>query len=177
MAENEAASPIEDAKEGRNSGTAEVCFDAVLHPHRSLSPIGFLILMVVLSAVSFTTGIAFLMMGAWPVFGFFGLDVLLVYIAFRANYRSGLVYETLRLTRDELSVRRVMPSGESKSWSFQPYWLRIEMDDPPRYDSELRLSSHGNSLVIAAFLPMEEKVEVAEALKAALALARRPAIA
>jgi uncharacterized membrane protein len=154
-----------------------VWFDAVLHPHRSLSPLGFLILMIVLSAVSFATGVAFLMAGAWPVFGFFGLDVLLVYLAFRANFRSGLVYETLHLTRDELAVRRVMPSGESKSWSFQPYWLRVEMDDPPRYDSELRLSSHGNSLVIGAFLSIEEKLEVARALGEALARARKPALA
>ena len=176
MAEN-TAETAGDGANGRNPCAAEVWFDAVLHPHRSLSPLGFLILMMVLSAVSFTTGIAFLLMGAWPVFGFFGLDVLLVYFAFRANYKSGLVYETLRLTRNELAVQRVLPTGESKTWSFQPYWLRVEMDDPPRYDSELRLASHGNSLVIGAFLPMDEKVEVAQALKAALARSRKPALA
>lgn len=166
-----------DRAQGASPCAPEVWFDAVLHPHRSLSPLGFLILMIVLSAVSFATGVAFLMAGAWPVFGFFGLDVLLVYLAFRANFRSGLVYETLHLTRDELAVRRVMPSGESTSWSFQPYWLRVEMDDPPRYDSELRLSSHGNSLVIGAFLSIEEKLEVARALGEALARARKPALA
>jgi uncharacterized membrane protein len=155
-------------------GAPKVWFDAVLHPHRSLSPFGFLVLMGALSAVSFATGIAFLMAGAWPVFGFFGLDVLLVYLAFRVNYRSGRIYEMLRLTRDELSVRRVFPSGTSKSWSFQSYWLRVEMDDPPRPDSVLALSSHGNSLAIGAFLTPDEKLEVARALGAALAVARRP---
>jgi uncharacterized membrane protein len=153
---------------------AEVWFDAVLHPHRSLSPFGFLILMIALAAVSFTTGIAFLMAGAWPVFGFFGLDVALVYLAFRANYRSGQVYETLRLTRGELAVRRVLPGGDAKTWTFQPYWLRVEMDDPPRTDSELRLSSHGQSLVIGSFLTPAERLEVARALGSALARTRRP---
>jgi uncharacterized membrane protein len=166
-----------DRAQGASPSGPEVWFDAVLHPHRSLSPLGFLILMIVLSAVSFATGVAFLMAGAWPVFGFFGLDVLLVYLAFRANFRSGLVYETLHLTRDELSVRRVMPSGESESWRFQPYWLRVEMDDPPSYDSQLRLSSHGKSLVIGAFLSIEEKLEVARALGEALARSRKPALA
>ena len=155
------------------AGQNEVWFDAVLHPHRSLSPTGFIILMVALSAVSFATGIAFLLAGAWPVFGFFGLDVLLVYIAFRANYRSGMVYETLRLTSEDFTVNRVLPNGKSKSWSFQPYWLRVEMDDPPRPDSELRLSSHGHSLVIGSFLTPIERLEVAEALSEALRRNRR----
>jgi uncharacterized membrane protein len=165
--------------EGGHCGPEAPCaprlwFDAVLHPHRSLSPFGFLILMLALSAVSFATGIAFLVAGAWPVFGFFGLDVLLVYLAFRSNYKSGLVYETLRLTGDELSVRRVLPSGDAKTWRFQPYWLRVEMDDPPRYDSKLKLSSHGHSLVIGAFLTPDEKLEVARALGSALTRSRRP---
>ena len=65
-------------------------FSALLTPHRSLSPTGFLLFMVVLGGISFTTGIMFLLAGAWPVFGFFGLDVIAVYIAFRANYRAAL---------------------------------------------------------------------------------------
>lgn len=150
------------------AGGKDVWFDAVLHPHRSLSPVGFLILMVLLAGVSFTMGIMFLLAGAWPVFGFFGLDVLLVYIAFRANYRSGMVYETLRLTADDFTVRRVLPDGRAKSWRFQPYWLRVEMDNPPRTDSKLRLRSHGKALVIGSFLTPLERLEVAQALRAAL---------
>ena len=63
-------------------------FSAIVTPHRSLGSLGFLILMVAVGGISFAAGIAFLMMGAWPVFGFFGLDVFLVYLAFRANYRA-----------------------------------------------------------------------------------------
>jgi uncharacterized membrane protein len=73
-------------------------FHAVLTPYRSLRPAGFLVLMVALGAVSFVAGILFLVAGAWPVLGFFGLDVLLVYVAFRLNYRSGRLYETVNLT-------------------------------------------------------------------------------
>lgn len=160
-----------DVAEG--AGACDVWFDAVLHPHRSLSPLGFIILMVALAGVSFAMGIAFVMAGAWPVFGFFGLDVLLVYLAFRANYRSGMVYETLRLTSADFTVRRVLPNGKSKTWSFQPYWLRVEMDNPPQSDSELRLSSHGRSLVIGSFLTPVERLEVAEAISAALRRNRR----
>jgi uncharacterized membrane protein len=55
--------------------------------------------MIALGAISFITGVLFLAAGAWPVLGFFGLDVLLVYIAFRLNYRSGRLYETLNSRR------------------------------------------------------------------------------
>ena len=159
------------------SDGSEAAFDAVLHPHRSLSPYGFLVLMIALSLVSFVTGIAFLIAGAWPVFGFCGLDVLLVYVAFRVSYRSGMMYETLRLTRDDFTVRRIFPSGAVKSWSFQPYWLRVELDNPESSDSELRISSHGRSVVIGSFLTSEEKLDLARTLNAALAQSKRAELA
>jgi uncharacterized membrane protein len=147
---------------------ARTYFQATLRPNRSLSPQGFFWLMAVLWAISLTVGITFLLNGAWPVFGFFGLDVLLVYIAFKVNYRSGRLYETLRLTDADFEVKRVDPYGRTHEWHFQPYWLRVDMDDPPEHDSRLTVSSHGRSLVIGAFLTPNERLEVAEALRHAL---------
>ena len=143
-------------------------FDAMLTPHRSLSPTGFRLLMTCVCTVSFTAGMAFLLMGAWPVFGFFGLDVLLVYLAFHQSYRSALLTETVQLGKAELVVRRVTPDGKARLWRFQPYWLRLHMDDPPRHDSQLTLSSHGHHLIIGAFLAPEERGALARALRAAL---------
>ncbi len=150
-------------------GSESLLFDAVLYPHRSLPPRGFAILMILVASVSFAAGLAFLLMGAWPVMGFFGLDVLLIYVAFRMNYRAGRTRETVRMSRAELSIQRHLPSGKMLSWSFQPYWLRVEMDDPPGDRSELALTSHGRRLVIGAFLSPAERLEVARALRAALA--------
>ena len=53
-------------------------FSALLTPHRSLDRTGFLVVMTVVIAVSFAAGVAFLIMGAWPVVSFFGLDALAV---------------------------------------------------------------------------------------------------
>lgn len=151
-------------------------FDAILAPHRSLGPKGFLIVMIGVSAISFTAGIVFLLKGAWPVFGFFGLDVLLVYLAFRASYRSARLYETVRLIGDTLEVRRVTPSGRQTEWRFQPNWLRVEMDDPPEHDSELVLTAHGERVAIGAFLTPEERADFAKSLRDALTVWRqRPA--
>ncbi|MSP20765.1 MAG: DUF2244 domain-containing protein [Alphaproteobacteria bacterium] len=144
-------------------------FDAVLRPHRSLSKPGFLILMGFIAVVSFASGMLFLLQGAWPVMGFFGLEVGLVYVAFKMNYRAGKLFETVQLDTSQLLVRRIDPKGRAASWSFQPNWLRVAMDDPPEHESQLTLTTHGRSLTIGAFLTPEERLQIAQELRAALA--------
>ncbi len=151
----------------------DLLFDAVLRPHRSLSKVGFLILMAVVVVFSFAAGVVFLLRGAWPVFGFTGLEVVMVYVAFKMNYRDGKVVETLQLRDQELLVRRIDPKGRIASWTFQPNWLRVRMDDPPEHESQLTLTSHGRTLTIGAFLTPEERLEVAKELRAAIGKWRR----
>src|ERR1700710_350698 len=100
-------------------------FSALLTPHRSLNRTGFLVLMGFLTAVSFAAGVAFTLMGAWPVFGFFGLDVLAVYWAFRINFRRGNATEEISVTPSELRVRRVSHRGHVVEWVFNPLWVRL----------------------------------------------------
>lgn len=150
-----------------------VLFDALLRPNRSLGPRGFLILMSVLGGLSFAAGIAFMAVGAWPVLGFFGLDILAVYIAFRLNYRAGRGYEAVRLTEGQLSLLRVDWRGQSRRLEFQPYWLRVEIDEPVTPGSQIALASHGRRTIIGSFLSPAERADFAAALRAALAELRR----
>ena len=150
------------------SAAAKPLFDAVLTPHRSLPPLGFAVLMAVVAAVNIGLGVSFMLQGAWPVFGFCGLDVVLFYVMFRLNYRSGRIYERVRLLPGELIVERHDERGRMQSWSFQPYWLRVAMDDPPRHDSQLVLRSHGRALAIGSFLSPAERLDLAQALRRAL---------
>ncbi len=147
-------------------------FRAILHPHRSLGPKGFLILMTAIGGVSFATGMVFLAMGAWPVFGFFGLDVALIYIAFRLNYRSGRLYETVELTPQLLKLTRVHPSGKQETYDFNPYWVRVFVAEAPGGNTDLRLASHGNELSFGRFLTDEERRDFSSALSGALIEAR-----
>jgi uncharacterized membrane protein len=153
---------------------AERDFRAVLHPHRSLGPKGFLILMTAIGSVSFITGMVFLAMGAWPVMGFLGLDVALIYIAFRLNYRAGRLYETVELTPDLLTLTRVHPSGERESFDFNPYWVRVRLTEAPSGQTDLRLASHGHELSFGRFLTDEERREFSHALSGALIATRPP---
>ncbi len=147
-------------------------FRAVLHQHRSLSPTGFLILMTAIGGVSFVTGMVFLAMGAWPVFGFFGLDVALIYMAFKLNYRSGRLYEMVELTPMMLTVTRVHPSGKRESFDFNPYWVRVLLAQRQDGRTELRLASHGREFSFGRFLTDDERRNFSNALTNAVAQAR-----
>jgi uncharacterized membrane protein len=149
-------------------------FSAVLTPNRSLGPRGFLVFMAAISTVSFATGLMFYLMGAWPVMGFMGLDVLLVYIAFRVNFRALRLYETVDLTEDALTVTRVAPSGRAQAWRFNPYWVRLNLDERVGRTSELSIACHGERLVFGSFLTDPERVDFAGALNQALREARQP---
>jgi uncharacterized membrane protein len=154
--------------------TDPVLFAARLQPHRSLPPAGFTVLMIVLAAISFAAGIAFLLMGAWPVFGFFGLDVALVWLAFRINYRAARAYEDIRLTPHRLLVKQVSARGVARETEFNPRWVRLEKNEDETFGvTRVALISRGIALVIGAFLPPVHKGQLAKALAAALAAARR----
>jgi len=149
-------------------------FSAVITPHRSLSPRGFLILMLCLGAVSFVSGVVFVSMGAWPVCGFFGLDVLLVYVAFRANFRAARAYEVVTITASELTVRKVSQRGGVREWTLNPLWVRLERIVHEEFGIErLFLVSQGRRLSIAGCLGAHEKKSLAKALSAALGEAKR----
>jgi uncharacterized membrane protein len=130
--------------------------------------------MAAICIVSFGTGLLFFMLGAWPVIGFMGLDVALIYLAFRLNFRALRRYETLDLTDDALTVTRVEPSGRSQAWSFNPYWVRLRLEPRIGRSTELSLASHGQRLVFASFLSDSEREEFAHALSSALSAARSP---
>tara|TARA_R110002126_G_scaffold5452_5_gene28754 strand:- start:1866 stop:2450 length:585 start_codon:yes stop_codon:yes gene_type:complete len=149
-------------------------FDAILQPNTSLPPKGFLLLITAIAFVSFIAGVAFILVGAWPVTGFFGIDAALIYLAFKTNYRWARMYETVRLTNDSLVVERVSPNGKVQRWRFQPYWLRVKIDAPGAHDSQLILSSHGKRLRIGAFLSPDERADLANALSDALSKLRSP---
>jgi uncharacterized membrane protein len=147
---------------------------ALLTPHRSLNRTGFVVVMAFLSVVSFATGVAFLMMGAWPVFGFLGLDVLAIYVAFRVNFRRARACEQISVTPSALRLRRVSHRGHVVEWVFNPLWVRLDREADDEYGLEhLYLTSRGKRVAIGSFLSPDEKASFSNALIAALNAARR----
>ena len=148
-------------------------FNAVLTPYRSLTPAGFNAVMVVFVVGSFTIGLAFWLLGAWPVVGFCGLDIAALQLAFRLSYRSARMAEEIRLTPELLLVKKVGANGFAVETGFNPYWARLEIDRHPAIGvTALRIISHGRRLDIARFLGPREREKFADALSAALAKVR-----
>lgn len=147
-------------------------FRAVLHEHRSLSPRGFLILMSAIGGVSFVTGMAFLAIGAWPVLGFFGLDVLLIYVAFKLNYRAARAHEVVELTPDILSVTQVSAKGAARRFEFNPYWARVQLTERHDGRTELRIASHGAEFAFGRLLNDDERRDFAIVLERELLASR-----
>jgi uncharacterized membrane protein len=149
-------------------------FSALLTPHRSLSSAGFLALMIFVSAISFAAGMAALLMGAWPVFGFFALDALAIYWAFRINFRHARASEEIRVTPSELWVRRISHRGHVMEFVLNPLWVQLDQKIHAEYGIEkLYLLSKGSRVSIGSFLGPDEKASFAKALMAALQAARR----
>jgi uncharacterized membrane protein len=145
--------------------------DLVLRPHRSLTRSGFRALMIVLVAFGVFSGLVVLWLGAWPVLGFLGVDVVLVYLAFKASYAGGRAYERVRLSESALTVDRVDRWGRHSAVDLPPYWLRVDVDEDA---SRLCLTSRGRTVAIASFLPPDELGDVADTIRAALARLRDP---
>lgn len=161
-----------EAYGGTGHRDGRTLFDAVLHPHRSPGHIGFLVLMLCVSLVSFTGGLIFVAVGAWPVLGFLGANVVLITIAFKLNYRSGRQMERLRLTLERLEIERISASGRLTRWEFPPYWVQVSLSDAGEQHSRLTLSSHGRELTVGSFLSPDERQTLCTTLNNALARCR-----
>lgn len=151
-------------------------FSAVLRPNPPLGRNAFLVLMLVFGSVSAALGVLFLVLNAWPVSGFFGVDALLLYWAFRINSRDSRAYELVTVTRSALTVRKVNPRGGVQEWTLNPLWVRLDRETIEDFGvHRLFLVSRGQRLPVANVLGPQEKEGFAAALAAALAHARRGA--
>lgn len=153
-------------------GDDPLFFDALLLPNRSLPNAGFMAVMAIVIGVNLALGLGFLLIGAWPILGFCGLDVALVWLAFKLSYRQGRLHERVRVSHDDLWVSRVLPSGHESRWRLHPYWTRVSIRRPIDEESQVRLVSMGRTLIIGAFLSPDERGAFAAALDEALRRAR-----
>jgi uncharacterized membrane protein len=171
MADN-AAYPEEAATE---TSTDTPIFSALLVPYRSLGSRGFTVLMLFFGLVSLGTSIGFLIEGAWPVVGFFGLDVALVYVAFKASYRSARAREEVSVSRTDLLVRKTSPAGRVQESHYNPFWTRFQVARHEEIGiTRMAVTGQGRSTEIGGFLNPDDRESFAAAFSGALQKARNP---
>ena len=148
-------------------------FAATLHPHRSLGPLGTRLLIGLFGVASLIAAIPFMLMGAWPVGGFFGLDIALLVICFRRNNARAREHEEVLLSRLELLVRKVSWRGRLDERRFNPFWVRLKTEEDPDYGMmRLAVTQRREEVELGTFLTPHERADFARAFGAALAKVR-----
>ena len=149
-------------------------FTAELTPYRSLGRRGFKILLLIAGLLSLVHAFVFLVIGAWPIVFFFGLDYLLLLGAFWLNYRSALSREEVSVSRTDVSVRKFTPTGQITEHRFNPFWARFNVARHQEIGIvSMTISGGGNRIDIGSFLNRDDRETFALALSGALATVRR----
>ncbi|HEY5048810.1 MAG TPA: DUF2244 domain-containing protein [Rhizomicrobium sp.] len=152
-------------------------FDATLRPNPPMRASALKLVVGCVAVVNLGFGVLFVLRGAWPVTPFMGADVLFLAWALNAARVASRAYERVRLTPSSLFVWRQPARGEGMQFALNPYWVRVDMDDPPTRTSPLMLWSHGRGLQIGKCLVPEERLSLARALRSALTRARETRLA
>ena len=148
--------------------TERPLFEALLYPHRSLSQRGFFILTIGTFVIVTAYGGLFLVLGAWPIFGFLGAEWLLFWWLLRTHFRGDRRAERIRLYADRLVLQQIDPKGRVAESTFEPYWLQVVLKERGFEDPALLLRSHGRAVEIGTFLGAGERRQFAEQLQTVL---------
>ncbi len=139
----------------------DICYSRVLRPHRSSSERAVKIVTGFVLCLFIPTGMVFLLVGAWPVFGFMGLEVIALILALSYNHKVGSAFEAITITDKEFRHSKVDHWGKRKHTSFQPQWLQVRIDETSQ---QLIAGTHGKRVVIGKFLTDDEREELCNVL-------------
>ncbi|MCP5382954.1 MAG: DUF2244 domain-containing protein [Kordiimonadaceae bacterium] len=156
-----------------NEMQERVWFEEYIFPRRSLGRTGFKILMGAIISLSLSIGLFFYSLGAWPITGFFGLDVLLIYWAFKIQYQQGKAVEIIRLSNNTLTITRIDAKGNKSENSFNSYWVNLSMSCPPNVPKNVgetypQARSHGKGIFFGTYLNQEMRNDLMKSLSQAL---------
>ena len=149
-------------------------YEAALWPHRSMTPSGFRWFMGALAA---GLAIPMLAAGATPVglflapflVGALALAWWMIRLNDRRRARQG---ETVRLWADCLAVEHRTAHGRALRWWANPYWVTLDLRDTRTMERYLTLAGGGRTIELGTFLTPEERIALADDLRAALKAVR-----
>ncbi|NEU12233.1 DUF2244 domain-containing protein [Methylobacterium sp. BTF04] len=149
-------------------------FQATIRPHQSLSQDGFKMVMIGCGLVSVVTSVACVRAGFWPVAGFFGLDMIGLYVALKVSFRRGRSFEEVMISPIEVMLARVTHRGERREWRFNPLWTKLTKVEDDEYGMQtLTLVSRREYVVVARDASPPEREVIAQGLTRALAQVKK----
>jgi uncharacterized membrane protein len=156
------------------TGDAAPVFEALITPHRSLSPRGLRTLIFIICGLCCLSSTVFFLLGAWPVVGFCGGEILLAVLLLRLNARGQRASEHVALSGAGLRIVRTDAQGKHQEMTLEPGWLRLSLEERPGRVPRLLLMANGRRTEIAASLGEAEKRDLAAELEQALHRWRHP---
>ena len=151
-----------------------VVFEAVIVPHRSLSPRGLWILIGMICLLSGLMMLRFWLIGAWPVAGFGVVEIGLAIFLLRLNANRARASELILLSEQTLRIVRTDQRGRRRERVLPVGWLNAVMEEPPGQIPRLLLVANGVREEIATALGEVEKRDLWGALRDALHRLRNP---
>jgi uncharacterized membrane protein len=160
-------------------GTAELPggafqFEAVIVPHRSLSPAGLRWVLGILLLLSGVVSAGLWYLGAWPVIGFTGIEAVLAVWLLHRNATGTKATELLLLSDAGLLVVRTDRAGRRRERRLSGEWLRADLEERPGQVPALLLRDRGKRMEVGAALGEAEKRQLATALQDAIHRQRHP---
>ncbi len=149
-------------------------FQAEITPHRSLSPRGMSLVIGFLCLTSLGITLLFWWLGAWPVAGFNGGEMLIAVVLLRANARAKREREVLLLSERGFRILRFDQNGQRTESTMPSDWLNVTLRERPGRVPGLFLSAHGQMEEVARALGEAEKRDLAQAISGALYRWRHP---
>ncbi|KQP50208.1 DUF2244 domain-containing protein [Methylobacterium sp. Leaf108] len=149
-------------------------FQATIRPHQSLSREGFRVVMLACCLVSAVVSVKMMQAGFWPVAGFFGLDMLALFIALKVSFRRGRSFEEVMISPIAVLLTRVTHRGERHEWRSNPIWTKLTRVEDEEYGLQtLTLVSRREQVVVARDASPPERAVIADGLTRALERAKK----
>ena len=152
----------------------DLLFEAEITPHRSLSTRGLTLVLGFLGIVSLAVTTLFWALGAWPIAGFNGAEMILAALLLRLHIRSRRTREVLLLTASDMRILRFDETGARTERALPAAWLNVILEERSGRVSALYLATHGRAEEIARVHGEDEKRDLAAALRAALHTLKNP---
>ena len=142
--------------------------DIKIYRNQSLTTRGLYILMFFITIPASYIGISFYVLGAWPVLGFMGFEILLIYIAFKILFYKNKFYEHIILDSEKLNILFKKKNKIIKKIELEPTWVQIKIEKIYENEDTLIVSSHGKKIILANYLIPEEWLKLAGKIKSGL---------
>ena len=129
--------------------------------NNSLSSSGRRLVFAFILTVSFGIAAAFsLVLGAWPILPFAGLEMAVLYVAFRYIDCHAADYERITIRGDSVAVE-VRDGTDVARFELSRYWAQVVCEHE---GARLALRSHGREIEVGRHLCDEQRLEMARGL-------------